>query len=76
MARLDTERQKELEPKRLELAKSEIEKLGYNVSSNGKNLLTFMFKGSIVEYWAYSGWHSGKNIKSGRGLVNLLNQIC
>jgi len=32
-------------------------------------------KGSLVLYFPYSGWASGKTIKAGRGLKNLLSQI-
>lgn len=75
MARLDIERQNELEPQRMAYAKSEIEKLGYEVQVLGKTKLQFEFKGSIVNFFPYSGWASGKTIKDVRGINNLLKQI-
>ncbi len=74
MARLNKERQQELEPQRIEFAKNEIEKLGYDVIVYEKNI-TFLYKDNLITFFPYSGWASGKGIKSGRGLQNLLNQI-
>lgn len=75
MARLDKQRQAELEPKRLELAKRKIQSLGYKVTEKAGNTLMFDFKGSSIVYWPYSGWATGSTIKDGRGLKNLLKQI-
>jgi hypothetical protein len=75
MARLDTNRQMELEPKRMEYAIAEIQKLGYIVTQQGSTQLTFQFKGHTVHFFPYSGWHSGASIKDGRGLKELLLQI-
>lgn len=74
MARLNIERQQELEPKRIEFAKKAIEKLGYDVIVYGKGL-TFLYKDNLITFYPYSGWASGKGIKSGRGLDNLISQI-
>lgn len=73
--RLDVERQNKLEPKRIEFAKKEIEKLGYIVKQMGNTKLQFEYNGSAVYFFPYSGWHSGKTIQDGRGLENLLKQI-
>jgi hypothetical protein len=75
MARLDIDRQIELEPKRMAFAKSEIEKRGYSVTQVGRTELHFEYKGQTVRFWPYSGWHSGKTIKEGRGINKLLKQI-
>ena len=76
MTRLDIERQIRLEPKRLITAREEISKLGYVIKDNEDfEKVDFMHKGSLVTYWVYSGWHSGKTIKDGRGLKNLLKQL-
>lgn len=75
MARQDQERQSELEPKRMAYAKEQIEKKGYSVEELGETKLTFQFKGRIINFFPYSGWHSGSSIKDGRGLNKLLNQI-
>lgn len=76
MARLNIERQIELEPKRMDYAKKEIEKKGYKVTVIGKTKLQFETSpGHIVNFFPYSGWASGSDIKDGRGLKKLLRQI-
>ncbi len=74
--RLDIERQKRLEPERIEFAKKQLAKLGINVLTGvDKSLIWFYFKGACIKFYPYSGWHSGKSIKDGRGLNKLLKQI-
>ncbi len=63
-----------MEPKRIEYARCGIERLGYDVICNEKEL-TFTFNGSVVHFWPYSGYFNGKSVISGRGLNNLLKQI-
>jgi len=46
MARLDIERQKELEPKRMEYARNQITALGYEITEENATALKFVFKGS------------------------------
>lgn len=75
MARSNIERQKELEPERMEYARAEITKLGYLILLQTDNKLTFLFKGGIVEVFPYSGWFTGSSVKDGRGLQKLLDQI-
>ncbi len=76
MARLNIERQKELEPKRMEYAKSQIEKLGYEIEFEDNVELKFRSTtGNLISFFPYSGWYSGKGIGSGRGIDNLLNLI-
>lgn len=75
MARLDVERQTELEPLRMRYAKEQISALGYEVSEHDGNELRFFHKGKIVKFFPYSGWATGATIKDGRGLHKLLNQI-
>jgi len=75
MARLNQERQEKLEPLRFEKAKEEIKKLGFEINYEDGKSLNFYHKDELVFYYPYSGWHSGKSIKDGRGLENLLKQI-
>ena len=72
--RLNIERQKELEPKRIAYAKKEIERLGYEVTESNTEL-RFIYKGNTIKFFPYSGRHSGKGINDGRGLDNLLKQL-
>lgn len=75
MARLDIERQKELEPIRMEYAKKKLESLGIEYVQLGDIKLTFVFKGHPVNLFTYSGWFTGKMIKDGRGIEKLLKQL-
>lgn len=75
MKRLNQDRQKELEPKRMEFAQHTIEALGFTIISKTDIYIQFEFNGSIVTYFPYSGWATGKTIQDGRGMQNLLRQI-
>lgn len=78
MARLNIERQKVLEPKRMDKAIQEFEKLGYKwfkVSETELHIVIDTISNSIVKYFPYSGWATGKDIKDGRGLKKLLRQL-
>ena len=74
MSRLNIERQKELEPKRITYAKKQIEALGFEVTES-ETELRFVYKENTIKFFPYSGWHSGKGIIDGRGLDNLLKQL-
>lgn len=73
--RLNSERQNKIEPIRIEYAKNEITKLGYEIIYEDKTELRFRFKDAVVYFFPYSGWFSGKTIKADRGIKKLLNQI-
>ena len=75
MARLDIERQNKLEPERLEHSKKVIENLGFKISYECDTRIEFIYENEIIRFFPYSGWHSGKNIRDGRGLKNLIKQI-
>lgn len=75
MPRLNIERQKELEPKRMEFAINVIKHLSLDITFQDKTTLKFMFNGNEITLYPYSGWHTGKGIKSGRGIENLLKQL-
>lgn len=73
--RIDQEREKELQPKRMQVAREKIEALGYDIFFSDQTVLAFTHNNEVVKYFPYSGWASGKSIKDGRGLQNLLNQL-
>lgn len=79
MSRLNIERQKELEPERMQYAKNKLNELMFEITSeiniDNKKYLEFVYKGEVVRFYPYSGWATGKSIKDGRGLQNLLNQL-
>lgn len=65
-----------LENNRTEYAKSQIEALGYTVTENpGNRSFKFEYKGNPIRVFPYKGWFTGKGIKDGRGIKNLLKQI-
>lgn len=73
--RLDKEREQELQPKRIDYARSCLVNKGYKIVSETSTELRFMVKNHECILFPYSGWHTGKTIKAGRGLANLLKQI-
>lgn len=75
MSRLNTERQNKLEPIRMRIAINEIQKLGLQIINCTDKIIEFEYKGQPVKYFPYSGWATGKTIKDGRGLMNLINQL-
>lgn len=75
MSRLNIDRQNKLEPIRLQKAIMEITNLGLKITSITQKMIEFEFKGHTVRFYQYSGWATGKSIKDGRGLDNLLKQL-
>lgn len=73
--RINQERQKELEPKRLEFARNTLERLGYSVDVVYEKEIQFQHKGVLVKFFPYSGWFTGKSVIDGRGIDKLLNQL-
>lgn len=75
MARLNKEREQRLQPKRLEFAKKELEKLNVEIVHEDETKIQFLFKGAKINFFPYSGWFSGKTVKDGRGIDNLIKQL-
>ncbi len=73
--RLDQEREKELQPQRMLYAIEKLNDLDIVCHIEDETKIQFDYKGEIVTFYPYSGWHTGKSIKDGRGLHNLLKQI-
>jgi hypothetical protein len=73
--RLDKEREKELQPQRMQFAIDELDKLGIPIDLVDEVKIKFKWKGHYVTLFPYSGWHTGKSIKDGRGINNLLKQL-
>lgn len=73
--RLNAEKQAELEPKRIEEAIASLKEKGIDATVLNGNEINFLYMGSTIKYFPYSGWASGKTIKDGRGLHNLLRQL-
>ena len=75
MARLNIERQDKFQSLRMDYAKQKLQELGFEITSEDETCIWFMFKGYSVRLFPYSGWHTGKTIKDGRGIDNLLKQL-
>jgi hypothetical protein len=73
--RLDKDREAELQPERMAFARERIEWMGYEITFQSDTEIRFVYKGSDVRLFPYSGWHTGKTIKDGRGIRKLLKQI-
>lgn len=73
--RLDAERQANLEPERMKIALKALIELGFRPEVVNNTELNFIYKDALIKYFPYSGWASGKSIKDGRGLKNLLEQL-
>lgn len=76
--RINQEREAKLQPKRMQTAIDELLKLDTldsGIEKVNETKIRFIYKGETVTYYPYSGWASGKSIKDGRGIDNLLNQL-
>lgn len=60
---------------RLDYAWTELFKLGIDLLEETGDKIVFEYKGCRIEHWYYSGWHSGKGIKPGRGIDHLIKQL-
>lgn len=75
MARLDQEREDRLQPQRLASCKKKLEELGFTITQEDHTKLVFEYQGAKIQFWPYSGWHTGKTITDGRGFNHLLRQL-
>lgn len=72
--RLDKERESELQPRRMQFALDELKKLGYQTEFDHTKI-EFSHNGNKIQFFPYSGWHTGKGIIDGRGWKNLKKQL-
>lgn len=73
--RLNQEREAMLQPQRIASCKRELENIGIKITYEDDTQLRFMHNGHQVVFFPYSGWHTGKSIKDGRGFKKLFNQL-
>lgn len=64
-----------LNAERYAYAKKKISELGILVFEVDNKTLNFHFNDHEVYFYPYTGWATGKSIKDGRGLKNLLKQL-
>ena len=75
-SRLNQQREAHLTPIRTKKAEEELSNRGFSPKRDiALQAVTFQFKGNQIKYFPYSEWVSGKGIKDGRGLHNLLKQL-
>ena len=72
--RLDKDREAKLQPERIKWASEKLGELGFSHIID-EYKIEFVFKGQIVTFFPYSGWHTGKSIKDGRGWEHLVKQL-
>lgn len=73
--RLDQNREKELNPKRMQYAKDQLILRNIPIISIDEYSIQFQYNGEICRFYPYTGWFTGKSIKDGRGIRNLLKQL-
>ena len=74
-SRQDKERESRLQPKRIQKAVDELNRRKIQIISIDETSVKFNYKDNVITFYPYSGWHSGKGIKDGRGFNKLINQI-
>jgi hypothetical protein len=75
MSRLDKERQGALTPTRMSFALNVLQAMGYEIIFKNDSEIQFFHLGERVSLFPYTGWHTGKSIKDGRGINNLIKQL-
>lgn len=73
--RLDKDREATVQPQRIAECKKKLQGMGFTITAEDNTKLEFNFKGNLVRFFPYSGWHTGKSIKDGRGFGNLMRQL-
>lgn len=68
-------RKAELQPPRMKYALEQLEKAGADIMDVTDTTIHFVHKGCDCKLFPYTGWHTGKSIKDGRGINNLLKQL-
>lgn len=59
----------------MQYAISELQKRGFAPIQMGETRIDFTCKGCVIQFFPYSGWHTGRTIKDGRGIEKLLKQL-
>lgn len=77
--RFDKDLYNDITERRMKYAVDQLLSLGLDLnikSTNGKdNVILFLWRGSQISFWPYSGWATGKTIKDCRGIKNLIDQL-
>lgn len=68
-------RRSELITERMEHARKKLFQAGISYVCPNDLTISFRYNCETVLFYPYTGWFTGKSVKDGRGLRNLLNQI-
>lgn len=63
------------ENRRMAYALKQMEAIGADIMTVTDKAIHFVHNGYDCKLFPYTGWHTGKSIKDGRGLKNLLKQL-
>lgn len=72
------ERRARIEPRRVQYAREQLSSLDLSISFEyNAALRCFIIAdgASIIRYYPYTGWFTGKSVKDGRGIHNLIKQL-
>jgi hypothetical protein len=72
---MSRERRDQLEPGRFDFCVKQLKAMGYEVGTVDTRMITFTHKGQRIIFYPFTGWFTGKTVKDGRGINNLLNQL-
>jgi hypothetical protein len=73
---IDPEEHSELQLRRMEFAMLQLDEVGVKeLVRMNDTTISFIHNGHKILFFPYTGWATGKGIKDGRGLRNLLNQL-
>lgn len=72
------ERRARIEPQRISYARKQLSSLDLDISFEyrvASRCFIIMDGVSIIRYYPYTGWFTGKSVKDGRGIHNLIKQL-
>ena len=68
-------RKETLQPKRIQFAIAALKRIGITETEADNTSVSFKHKGNTIKLYAFTGWYSGKGVKDGRGIANLINEL-
>lgn len=66
---------KRLERERVDYATNQLLEAGIEPTYEDGSVIEFMFHGSKIKLFPFTGWFTGRTVKDGRGIHNLLKQV-
>lgn len=72
---ISREKREKVEPARFGYCVRKLTALGFELTTRNTREISFTYKGSTVVLYPFTGWFTGKTVKDGRGIDNLVNQL-